>query len=44
MQDYPSDIFDKIAESISGIIEDNSAGSIVKSVTDIINTALASIL
>lgn len=43
-QDHPSDLVDKIADSISGMIVDNSAGSIVKGVANIINTALVPIL
>lgn len=43
-QNRPSNMVDKIAESISKMIEDNSAGSIVKGVASIINTALEPIL
>lgn len=43
-QDHPSNMIDKIAESISGMIEDNSAGSIIKGISSIINTALIPIL
>lgn len=43
-QDRPSDMVDKIADSISGMIEDNSAGNLVKGIANIINTALVPIL
>ncbi len=43
-ENRPSDMVEKIAESISGMIDDNSAGSIVKGVANIINTALIPIL
>lgn len=43
-QDHPSDLLTKIGESISGMIADKSAGSIVEGVTNIINTALVPIL
>lgn len=43
-QNRPSNMVEKIAESISGMIEDNSAKSIVKGVANIINTALVPIL
>lgn len=43
-QNRPSDMIDKITESISKMIEDNSAGSIVKGIASIINTALEPIL
>lgn len=43
-QNRPSDMIDKIAESISKMIKDNSAGSIVKGIASIINTGLEPIL
>lgn len=43
-QDHPSDMVNEIADSISGMIEDGSAESIVKGVASIINTALVPIL
>lgn len=43
-KDHPTDLVDKIAESISGMIQDNSAGNIVKGVANIINTAMIPIL
>lgn len=43
-QNRPSDIIEKIAESISGMIEDNSTGSIIKGIAKILNSALEPLL
>lgn len=43
-QNHPSDMIDKIADSISGMIQDSSAGNIVKGIASVINTALTPIL
>lgn len=43
-QNRPSDLISNIAKSISQMIDDNSAGNIVKGIANIINTALEPIL